>query len=82
MFDVEVKCCMVVGGWVDMVGFGFGFKNDIICWFFVKNIVIIFDRFGYDCIGMVWFFIVCRNILIGCVDIDWEYFGGNGVDYK
>jgi GH18 family chitinase len=82
MFDAEVKCCMAVGGWADTAGFGLGSKNDTTRRLFAKNIAITLDRLGYDCIGMARSSIACRNILIGRADIDWEYPGGNGADYK
>jgi GH18 family chitinase len=80
LFDHDVQVCLAIGGWADTAGFGEGAKSDRTRRNFAKNVASTLDQLGFDCVGMLNLTVLLFRL--AGVDVDWEYPGGNGEDYK
>ncbi|KAK2025068.1 family 18 glycosyl hydrolase [Colletotrichum zoysiae] len=75
LFNNGTKVCMSIGGWGDTDGLGHGASTNSSRYKFAKNVANAAVNLGYDCVGQQ----LIRRMM---TDIDWEYPGGNGADYK
>lgn len=86
LFDKGTKVCMAVGGWGDTSGFSAGAATEETRNTYAKNLATTLTNLGYDCVGKSNATCYCGRLgfvlLILSVDVDWEYPGGNGQDYK
>ncbi|POR39076.1 Endochitinase B [Tolypocladium paradoxum] len=73
LFDQGTKVCMAIGGWGDTAGFSAGSATDATRKAYAKNVAAALTTLGYDCV------VTTAN---AGTDVDWEYPGGNGEDYK
>lgn len=82
-FSNDTKVTIAIGGWGDTAGFSEGAKDEKSRNMYAKNVAAMLDSTGFD--GVVTFlsqFIFMVKITNSDIDIDWEYPGGNGEDYK
>jgi GH18 family chitinase len=82
LFDNGTRVCLALGGWADTAGFSEGAKTLESRVRFAKNIANTLDTLGYDCVGKSLLQHRVGSSLTCFTDIDWEYPGGNGEDYK
>lgn len=81
LFDAGTKVCMAIGGWGDTTGFGTAAASEDSRKRYAKNVADAINNLGYDCVGMCNPSLLPMKVLINA-DVDWEYPGGNGEDYK
>lgn len=82
-FSPNTKLMIAIGGWGDTAGFSAGAKDDTTRARFAKNVASMLDANGFDGVGKSH----STNYHAPysshtTTDIDWEYPGGNGQDYK
>lgn len=83
LFDDGIKVCMAVGGWGDNAGFTAALATEQSRQTFATNLANELDRLGYDCVGTFIFSSYTSALLtLVLADIDYEYPGGNGADWK
>jgi GH18 family chitinase len=83
LFDDDIEVCMAVGGWGDNAGFTAALATKQSRQTFATNLANELDRLGYDCVGKLTF--TCDSsvlLILALIDIDYEYPGGNGADWK
>lgn len=82
-FSPNTKLMIAIGGWGDTAGFSAGAKDDTTRERFAKNVASMLDDNGFDGVGKhIYPAIIYGYTLTASLDIDWEYPGGNGQDYK
>ncbi|KND92299.1 Endochitinase B [Tolypocladium ophioglossoides CBS 100239] len=81
LFDKGTKVCMAIGGWGDTAGFSTGAATDETRKAYAKNVATALMTLDYDCVGEFKSHSQ-RSTANASIDVDWEYPGGNGEDYK
>lgn len=97
MFDDGTQLGIAIGGWGDNAGFGAGSKSSSSRAAWAQNVAKMLDEHGFDFVGTSFVFFVGTSLYAITIsldilkkktsdaqflDIDWEYPGGNGADYK
>lgn len=84
-FSNDTKVTIAIGGWGDTSGFSDGAKDEESRNRYAKNVAAMLDSTGFDGVGTFvdsTFIGLDTPALTDNADIDWEYPGGNGDDYK
>jgi chitinase len=77
----EAKIMVAIGGWGDTKGFSEAVKSDAGISKFASDVKTMVDKNGLDGVGKSTRDPFSLQVLTS-LDIDWEYPGGNGADYK
>ncbi|KAI4639963.1 hypothetical protein J4E93_008762 [Alternaria ventricosa] len=78
----NAKVMIAVGGWGDTAGFCQATKSDASMFAFAADIATMLARTGADGVGEYNIYEHWLVVNTDKEDIDWEYPGGNGADYK